>query len=137
MHVLNVEKKGNSIETLIDISDEKGKGRVILKFWGPHKKTGESTVQANMVKGSERRYVTTLMKNFVKPVIDRIYEGGNVESLFKSVSKKPNLQEKMVRCNECDKTFKSTKEANEHKKSDRMKYKCHGCDKGFKTAEIL
>ena len=39
IHVTNVERKGTATEAAIDIEDKSGKGKILLTYWGPNKKT--------------------------------------------------------------------------------------------------
>ena len=82
IHVTNVERKGTATEATIDIEDKNGKGKILLTYWGPNKKTKETTIQVNTTKGSDKRFVNTFSEKFLKPVIDRITNGVGLGIFF-------------------------------------------------------
>ena len=95
IHVVNVQRKGTGTETEIDIEDSDGKGKIALKFWGPNKKTNETTIQITTTKGSNKKFVNIFMEEFVKPIIERTVNGIGVGNFFK---KEENLKRKCEIC---------------------------------------
>ena len=53
-HVEEVKRKGTGTELSIKVTDTKGDGEMKLSFWGPNKKTKETTIQIN-IKGVHKK----------------------------------------------------------------------------------
>ena len=109
IHVMEVERKGTAIEATVQIEDKDEKGKVLLTFWGPNKKTKETTIQVNTTKGSDKRFVNLFSDKFIKPLIDKVSNGIGIANFFK---KKGNF--KRV-CNICDANFVFKIDLKDHK----------------------
>ena len=72
---------------------------MLLTFWGPNKKTNETTIQVNTSKGSDKRFVNLFCDQFIKPVIDKIFNGTSPANYFK---KKRNAK---ISCDLCENLF--------------------------------
>ena len=133
IHVTNVKRKGTATESTVDIEDTKGKGKILLTYWGPNKKTKETTIQVNTTKGSDKRLVNTFSDKFLKPVIERITNGVGLGNFFK---KKENARKV---CDVCKTGFNFRTDMEEyklkiHKKKTHLSFKDMCSDK---TTEIL
>ena len=120
--VEEVKRKGTLTEFKINITDPEGEGDVILSIWSPTKKTKETTIQINCVKGNEKRFVKLFAHEFVKEMIERISNEIPIEDLFVK-------QEAKVACTVCEKVFAKEATLKTHMKSHLI---CHKCGKGFK-----
>ena len=130
-HVQEVKRKGTGTEVTVNIKDTNGEGEVVLRFWGPNKKTKETTIQINSRKGSEKRFVKLFADNFVKETINKITSGVKLDSIFvkgearlsctvckKTFAKDSTLEIHMknhVNCNKCKKSFKEEGELKRHR----------------------
>ena len=109
IHVTTVERKGTATEATVEIEDSKGKGKILLTYWGPNKKTKETTIQVNTTKGSDKRLVNTFFDKFLKPVIERINNGVGIGNLFK------NKENSKKVCEVCKNVFIFRTDLKEHK----------------------
>ena len=126
-HVEEVKRKGTGTELNIKVTDSEGEGEVKLSFWGPNKKTKETTIQINIKKGNEKRHVKQFAEIFIKENIDKIVNGKGREHLFEK-------QEAKVLCTVCQKTFAKEASLKIHMKSH---FNCSKCGQGFKKEQDL
>ena len=126
-HVEEVKRKGTGTELRIKVADCQGEGEIKLSFWGPNKKTKETTIQINIIKGNDKRFVKLFSEEFIKGSIDKIVNGKVTEQLFEK-------QDAKVLCPTCQKPFAKEASLNIHMKSHPM---CSKCGKGFKEIEEL
>ena len=126
-HVEEVKRKGTGTEVRVKIKDPEGEGEVMLRIWGPNKKTKETTVQINSTKGNDERLVKKFAEVYVKEIIDRDSNGRSVEDMFEQ-------QEAKVSCTVCEKKFAKQTTLNLHMKSHM---ECKRCGKGFKSEQEL
>ena len=137
IHVTDVERKGTATEAIVVIEDKHGKGKILLTYWGPNKKTKETTIQVNTTKGSDKRLVNTFSEQFLKPVIDRITNGVGLGNFFK---KKENAKKV---CDACKTNFNFKTDLEDHKskyhneKSTPLLKKGHEAQKNNKLNLIV
>ena len=109
IHVSDVERKGTATEATVELEDETGKGKVLLTFWGPNKKTKETTIQVNTTKGTDKKFVNLFADKFVRPVIDKVANGIGIGNFFK---KQGNTK---IPCDICDTNFIFKTDLKDHK----------------------
>ena len=88
-----------------------------------NKKTKETTIQINTVKGNDKRFVKVFAQKFVKEIIERVSKGMNVEELFEK-------EEAKVACKVCKKRFSKEVTLLVHMKKHVT---CPKCEEGFKS----
>ena len=91
-------------------------------IWSPNKKTKETTIQINTVKGNDNRFVKLFALEYAKVVIKRISKGMTVDKIFEKGEAK-------VACTVCRKMFAKEATLTVHMKSHII---CDKCGKGFK-----
>ena len=121
IQVQEVKRKGTLTESKVNVTDPEGEADVILSIWSPDKKTKETTIQINSVKGNDKRFVKLFAQEFVKVIIERVSMGLNVEELFEKGEAK-------VACTVCRKMFAKEATLKVHMKSHII---CHKCGQGF------
>ena len=79
--VLEVTKNGGGKLAKIKITDEEGTGEVQMQTFGPKKRTKEVTVQIAKSSNGELHHVELLATKIIKPLLDKLLEGGSVKNL--------------------------------------------------------
>ena len=74
--VEDVKRKGALTEVKVNITDPEGEGDVVLSIWSHGRKTKETTIQINTIKGYDKRFVKLFALEFVKERMwQRLQEG--------------------------------------------------------------
>ena len=76
------EEKGIGTELSIKVTYSEGEGEIKLSYWGPNKKTKETTIQINVIKGNEKRYVKQFAEIGIRENFKKIVNGKGIEHLF-------------------------------------------------------
>ena len=140
IHVVEVERKGTSIEATVQIEDKGEKGQIRLTFWGPNKKTKETTIQVNTTKGSAKRFVNLFSDIFLKPLIERVSNGIGIGNFFKKqgnckrvcdvckVFKMDLNDHKIKKHNASSSTLKKVLDTAQQQNTDNASTKCDTCE---------
>ena len=74
LEVVTLNKKDNTVEATIEVSDEDGKGNARLQIWGPksNSKRSNCTVQISKVEGHDTDHVEKLANNMIIPLLEHL-----------------------------------------------------------------
>ena len=108
IQVLDSRIIGAELSIEIQCSQSKNRGNAVLKLYGPSTRK-QNVVMVTRSKGSEVKYVVTLAKKVIEPLINNFLNDVEETDELKTIKENEDFQ-----CDICDKTAKTSRGLKAH-----------------------
>ena len=99
--VLDARKRGAGLETDIQVSDKKDKGKTVVKIYDSNPK--KKTITVSKSKGCDQKFVILLTEKIIKPLIKKFLSGQ--EAKFENLT---TIGKEVNKCTKCNKQFNTS-----------------------------